>query len=171
MTIPRILGLKKIGRQYFTTMRPVSMKSLNISPKVSNENKIKLQVPYKIDFNIPDLHAFTIIFGNSLGQELRIGFDEDKNAFFIDRTKAGKSDFDPQFAAIHYAPRIAVSKESNLTVILDNSSLELFADGGLTCMTDIFFPDQPLSEWRTEANKNLFDPIKISQLKSIWTSP
>jgi sucrose-6-phosphate hydrolase SacC (GH32 family) len=40
-----------------------------------------------------------------------------------------------------------------LTVILDNSSLELFADGGLTCMTDIFFPEQPFNEWRTEANK------------------
>ena len=171
MTIPRILGLKKIGQQYFTTMTPVSMKSLKISPKVSNGNKIILQVPYKINFNIPDLHAFTIIYSNSLGQELRIGFDEEKNAFFIDRTKAGKSDFDPHFAVIHFAPRIAKSKASNLTVILDNSSLELFADGGLTCMTEIFFPDQPLNEWRTEANKNLLHPIQVSQLKSIWIRP
>jgi fructan beta-fructosidase len=171
MTIPRILGLKKIGQQYFTTMEPVSMKPLNISSKLSTGNKIKLQVPYKIDFNIPDLHAFTIIYSNSSGQELRIGFDEDKNAFFIDRTNAGKSDFDPHFATIHYAPRIAKSNGSNLTVILDNSSLELFADGGLTVMTDIFFPEQPFNEWRIEANKNLFDKLQIYQLKSIWTSP
>jgi fructan beta-fructosidase len=171
MTIPRILGLKKIGQQYFTTMEPVSMKPLNISSKLSTGNKIKLQVPYKIDFNIPDLHAFTIIYSSSSGQELRIGFDEDKNAFFIDRTNAGKSDFDPHFATIHYAPRIAKSNGSNLTVILDNSSLELFADGGLTVMTDIFFPEQPFNEWRIEANKNLFDKLQIYQLKSIWTSP
>jgi fructan beta-fructosidase len=171
MTIPRVLGLKKIGQHYFTTMTPVSVKPLNLSSKLSTGNKIKLQVPFKMDFNIPDLHAFTIIYSNSSGEELRIGFDEDKNAFFIDRTKAGKSDFDPHFAAIHYAPRIAKSKESNLTVILDNSSLELFADGGLTCMTDIFFPEQPFNEWRTEANKNLFDKVQISRLKSIWISP
>ena len=171
MTIPRVLGLKKIGLHYFTTMTPVSMKPLGTSTKLSTENKINLKAPYKIDFSIPDLHAFTIICSNSLGQELRIGFDEDKNAFFVDRTKAGKSDFDPHFAAIHYAPRIAKSKKSKLTVILDKSSLELFADDGLTCMTEIFFPEQPLNEWRTEANTNLFNTIKISQLKSIWTSP
>ena len=171
MTIPRVLGLKKIGEHYFTTMTPVPMRPLNISSKLSAGNKIKLQVPFKMDFNIPDLHAFTVIFSNSSGQQLRIGFDEDKNAFFIDRTNAGKSDFDTHFAAIHYAPRIAKSKESNLTVILDNSSLELFADGGLTCMTDIFFPEQPFNEWRTEANKNFFDKVQISQLKSIWISP
>jgi fructan beta-fructosidase len=106
-----------------------------------------------------------------MGQELRIGFDEEKNAFFIDRTKAGKSDFDKHFAAIHYAPRIAKSKGSNLTVILDNSSVELFADGGLTCMTDIFFPEQPLNEWRTESDARLLNPVQFIQLKSIWISP
>jgi fructan beta-fructosidase len=171
MTIPRILGLKKVDQHYFTTMMPVSVKPVSISPKLYSENKIRLESPYKIDFNIPDLHTFTIIYSNSSGQELRIGFDEDKNEFFIDRSKAGKSDFDAHFAAIHYAPRIAKSKESTLTVILDNSSVELFADGGLTCMTDIFFPERPLNEWRTEANKNLFENIQISQLKSIWISP
>ena len=169
MTIPRILDLKKIGQHYFTTMTPVPTKALKTSPKPSAGNKIS--VPYKIEFNIPDLHGFKIICSNLSGQGLRIGFDENKNAFFIDRTKAGKSVFDPQFAAIHYAPRIANSKKSNLILILDNSSIELFADGGLTCMTDIFFPEQPFNEWRTEANSNLFAPGEVSQLKSIWLLP
>ena len=171
MTIPRILDLKKIGQHYFTTMTPVPMKSLGIDPKGINGNKMKPRIPFKMNFTITDLHAFTIIFSNAAGQELRVGFDEDKNAFFIDRTKAGKSDFDPQFAAIHYAPRIVKSIKSDLTVILDNASLELFADGGLTCMTEIFFPEQPLNEWRTEAKTGLLNPAQFIQLKSIWTSP
>ncbi|HEY2348276.1 MAG TPA: glycoside hydrolase family 32 protein [Puia sp.] len=170
MTIPRILDLKKIGQHYFTSMTPVSLKPLGTSTKVAS-GKIKLQVPYQIDISISDLHSFTIVYSNSLGQELRIGFDEQKNAFFADRTRAGKSDFDPQFAAIHYAPRIAKSKESSLTVILDNSSLELFADDGLTSMTEIFFPEQPFNEWHTESNAGLFDPVRLTQLKSIWTAP
>src|SRR4051812_4249252 len=44
MTIPRVLGLKKIGHEYFTTMRPVSTKPLNISSKLYHGNKIKLHV-------------------------------------------------------------------------------------------------------------------------------
>lgn len=171
MTMPRNLGLKKIGLHYFTTMTPVSLKSLSTSPKVSTGDKITLQVPYKIDFNIPDLQSFRVVFSNSSGQELHIGFDEEKNAFYIDRTKAGKSDFDAQFAAIHYAPRIAKSKGSALTVILDNSSVELFADGGLTCMTDIFFPEQPLNEWRTESKKRFFHTVQFTRLSSIWAPP
>ena len=169
MTIPRELNIKKIGQHYFTTMTPVSTKSLKTSSVVSAGNKISLQTPSKLDLNIPDLHTFTMVFSNSSSQVLRIGFDENKNAFFVDRTKAGKSDFDPEFAAIHYAPRIAKSKRSNLSVILDNSSIELFADGGLTSMTEIFFPDQPFNECHTEENSKLFDAIEISQLKSIWS--
>ena len=171
MTIPRILDLKKIGQHYYTAMKPVSMKSLKTSSKVSAGNRMSLQPPFKIDLNIPDLHTFTIVFSNSFGQELHIGFDQYKNAFFVDRTKAGKSDFDPHFAAIHYGPRIAKSRQSKLTIILDNSSVELFADGGLTCMTEIFFPDQPFNEIHTEGNSNLLNQIKVSQLKSIWVSP
>jgi fructan beta-fructosidase len=168
MTIPRELNIKKIGQHYYTTMTPVSTKSLKTSGVTFAGNKISLQTPSKLDLNIPDLHTFTIVFSNSSGQELHIGFDEEKNAFFVDRTKAGKSDFDPKFAATHYAPRIAKSKKSNISVILDNSSIELFADGGLTCMTEIFFPVQPFNDCHIEANSKLFDVIEVSQLKSIW---
>jgi fructan beta-fructosidase len=171
MTIPRKLDLKKIGQHYYTTMAPVSLKPITVSPKMSADNKINLQVPYRVDFTISNLHSFTIIYSNKPGQELRVGFDEEKNSFFIDRTKAGQSDFNPHFAVIHYAPRIAKSKGSTLTIILDNSSLELFADEGLTTMTDIFFPDQPLNQWRTEASAKIFDHIQISQLMSIWSIP
>jgi fructan beta-fructosidase len=66
---------------------------------------------------------------------------------------------------------MAKSGESNVTVILDNSSVELFADGGLTCMTDIFFPEKPLDEWRMEADGHLFDHVQFNQLKSIWITP
>jgi fructan beta-fructosidase len=171
MTIPRIMGLKKIGQKYYVTMMPVSLKSVALSPKISASGKISLRVPYRIDFTIPDLHSFTIIFSNRSGQQLRVGFEEEKNAFFIHRINAGQSDFDPNFAAVHYAPRLAKSKESSLTIILDNSSIELFADQGLTTMTEIFFPAQPLNEWRTEANAKIFEQILVSQLRSIWNQP
>jgi fructan beta-fructosidase len=171
MTLPRKLDLKKIGEHYFTTMTPVSVKPILLAPNPSTGDKTKMHVPCLIELQIPDLQTFMIDFSNSLGQELRIGFDEKKNAFFIDRNKAGQSDFDTHFKAIHYAPRLVKYKKSNLTLILDNSSLELFADDGLTCMTEIFFPDKPLDEWRIEPGNHVFDHIKINPLQSIWKSP
>ena len=39
-------------------------------------------------------------------------------------------------------------------MILDNTSLELFADGGLTTMTEIFFPDQPFNSMQQGITEN-----------------
>ena len=99
--------------------------------------------PARFEINLSNLYAFSLIFSNGSGQHVTAGYDEEKNAFFIDRSQAGRSDFNPQFATIHYAPRIAQSNNSTITLILDNTSLEMFADQGLTNMTEIFFPDQP----------------------------
>lgn len=173
MTFPRILGLKKSGESYYTTMMPVSaIEKLVTKTKTYNydstENGISLTGPSRIELNIPDLHSFSFIFSNQSGQSLKAGYDEEKNSFFIDRTMAGNSGFASQFAAIHYGPRIAHSNDSKIIMILDNSSLELFADQGLTTMTEIFFPDQPFNSVQQEINRKPLNDIKISSLSSIW---
>jgi len=38
----------------------------------------------------------------------------------------------------------------------------------LTTMTEIFFPAQPLSDWRTETKAVKFEHLRVSQLSSIW---
>jgi fructan beta-fructosidase len=167
MTIPRILGLKKIGQTYFTTMMPVSLAAISESVKISGQ-RIRLDLPSRMDFTCSVEKSFSFTFSNKQGQELVFGFDKGKNAFYIDRTKAGRSDFYPPFAAVHYAPRIADSKVSVISLILDNTSLEIFADQGLTTMTDIFFPDQPLGDCHIEADSGKTIVRRISKLKSIW---
>lgn len=176
MTIPRTLGLKKIGHSYFTSMMPVeALNKLVIKSETYNhnviENGIALSGPARLEFSVSDLHSFSFIFSNPSGQLLKAGYDEEKNAFFIDRTKAGNSNFDPQFATIHYGPRIAQTNSSKITMILDNASLELFADQGLTTMTEIFFPDQPFNTVQQGVSRKPLDDIKVSQLSSIWSRP
>ena len=173
MTLPRVLGLKKIGGTYYTIMKPVeSLEKLVLKTKTYKKipivNNIPLTGPARFEFSVPDLHAFSFVFSNISGQSLRVGYSEEKNAFFIDRTHAGKSDFYQQFASIHYGTRIATTNESKITLILDNSSIELFADEGLTTMTEIFFPEQPFTIFRQEANIKPLEDIRISQLASIW---
>jgi fructan beta-fructosidase len=176
MTIPRTLGLKKIGEHYFTTMMPVSaLEKLVIKTASYSHNAIESGIaisgPVRLEFSVSDLHSFSFTFSNSSGQSLKAGYDEEKNSFFIDRTRAGNSAFYPSFATIHYGPRIARSNDSKITMILDNASLELFADQGLTTMTEIFFPDQPYNSIQQGVSRKPLDDIKISQLSSIWTQP
>lgn len=173
MTFPRKLDLLKIGTNYLTTMMPVNTIEKIVLKTESYdyetmENGIVLSGPARLEFSVSELHSFSFTFGNSKGQFLKAGYDEEKNAFFIDRTNAGQSGFDPQFAAVHYAPRLAKSNDSKITIILDNASIEFFADRGLTSMTDIFFPDQPFNSLRQTVSGKPLDKIKVSELSSIW---
>jgi fructan beta-fructosidase len=176
MTFPRILGLKNIGGGYYTTMKPVdALEKLVIKTTSYNhdatENGIALTGPVRMEFSVSDLHSFSFVFSNSQGQSVKTGYDEEKNAFFIDRSQAGKSDFYPQFASINYGPRLAQTKDSKIIILLDNSSMELFADQGLTTMTEIFFPDQPFNSVQQTVSRKSLNDIKISQLSSIWSQP
>jgi fructan beta-fructosidase len=173
MTFPRILDLKKLGGHYYTTMMPVSaIEKLVTKTNTYNhdftETGVAVTGPTRIELNVSDIHSFSFIFSNQAGQILKAGYDEEKNSFFIDRTLAGNSGFASQFATIHYGPRIAQTNDSKIIMILDNSSLELFADQGLTTMTEIFFPDQPFNFFRQEISRKPLNDVKISSLSSIW---
>jgi len=168
MTVPRILGLKKIDGAYFTTMEPVQFKLKSIPINSATQNQFSYHAPCLIEFRTTNLHSFSMVFNNQKGQQLRVGFDEEKNSFYIDRKLAGKSDFDPQFASIHYGSRISKSGSSDMKIILDNSSLELFADGGLTTMTEIFFPDLPFDQMSIRDKSIQFEDMKIFEISSIW---
>ena len=83
---------------------------------------------------------------NSKGENIKIGLDVKKNEFFIDRTNAGKKDFKEGFAKIHLAPRMIDNNKVKMHLYIDVASIELFADEGLTVMTDIFFPNEDFDQ-------------------------
>ena len=43
----------------------------------------------------------------------------------------------------HLAPRISASDTLRMRLIVDRASVEVFADGGATVLTDIVFPTEP----------------------------
>ena len=175
MTIPRVLGLKKIGEEYFikmspaTTMKSLELRSIHVKP--ISGYQYNLYGPTRIELTGRGPHSFYISFSNPANKKLIVGFDEKRNAFYIDRRNAGRSDFDEQFAKIHYGPRITQSKNTAISLILDNSSLEIFADQGLTTMTEIFFPDQSYNKMQITGDLKWFESFRISELSSYWKKP
>jgi fructan beta-fructosidase len=175
MTIPRLLNLKNVGGSYFITMMPVDAleKLVNKSDSykhIPEVNEITFSGPTRFEISLSELYSFSLVFSNASGQNVKAGYDEEKNAFFIDRTQAGRSEFNAQFANIYYAPRIDQSNHSKIILILDNTSLEMFADEGLSTITEVFFPDQPFNQLQQGASRKPVEDIRISQLSSIWPS-
>ena len=181
MTIPRELKLKHIGNDIFITSRPVPELFTIQSPPVIKQNlKVtksvaiatkadKPKFPCRINLDASGIKDFTMVLSNEVGEELLIGYVAKQNQYFIDRTKSGKTDFQKNFAARYVAPRLTDNAAMKISLVIDVSSVELFADDGLTLMTTIFFPNKPYNQIRMQSTDGfLIKKLEYISLKSIW---
>lgn len=163
-TVPRELGLRQVGAQLYLTSQPVkeadklfplvsTLKDLagkneyDLTPKLkSTGNKFQLKISAK------QLASFSLVLSNSKGEALVVGYDKVANRYFIDRTKSGRVDFSSKFAGRHSAPRLATAPQTDLTLLVDATSVEVFADHGLTVMSELFFPTEALSKLKLKTD-------------------
>ena len=157
MTIPRDIAIEKIEDRYMLTSRPsIELNVLNEKEMMYNDidatdfdltTKIgALNGPARIKFLSDSLKNFMLTLSNDAGEKLVVGYDKTGNNYFIDRSQSGKIDFEKGFGQKHTAPRIATSDSMDMELIIDNASIEIFADGGLSAMTSIFFPNKLYSD-------------------------
>ncbi len=179
-TVPRELGIEKLGEKYMVTSLPVkelntleekpmllenvTAANYNLSEKVG-----KLAGPVKINLTSGKIETFSITLSNEQGERLVVGYDKAKNNYYIDRTNSGKVDFEKGFGKVHYAPRFPNETNLDMTLIIDDASVELFADKGLTMMTEIFFPTTPYNKIILDSQEKLsVDQLSYMKLKSTW---
>lgn len=176
MTLPRELALKQVGREILLAseivkeLAVIEQKPVNINEGLSKGKEIKnLPGQFLIKFNIDKVNDYSIILSNDEGEKLIIGYDNANKKYYIDRTKSGKIDFNTGFAKISYAPRLTNTQTSNIELAVDVSSVELFADNGLTVMTSIFFPTRSFNHLQIKNSKGVtIKNLKLLPLKSIW---
>lgn len=70
-----------------------------------------------------------------------VGFDAARAEVFLDRTRSGVTEFSPAFAGIHRAAVAPVQGAIALRIFVDACSVEVFAEGGRTVLSDLVFPD------------------------------
>lgn len=179
MTVPREFGLKEENRELFLTSTPVSeLNALNDERfslnnlTVKNAYDLTAQTKnttglFKLDLSAPATADFSIVLANAQGNEVIVGYDKKANAYYIDRSKSGKNDFEKGFGQRHTAPRLSSDANISLTLLADVASVELFADAGLTVMTDIFFPDKTLTKLFVKSAMGLTLPkLTYTKLRS-----
>ena len=180
MTIPRDLALEKQNVKYTVTSQPV--KELDVLDKNSVNLKGidaanfdlttktgKISGPVYLKISSDKIKSFSITLSNNLNEKVVVGYDESANNYFIDRTKSGKTDFEKDFASKAIAPRVSAAENMNMVLVIDDASVEMFADNGLSVMTAIFFPNENFSMINI-ASENDFKikELTFHALKSIW---
>ena len=187
LTIPRELRLVKQSAQsedYLLASAPVKELDERFIKTVSKENivtdnvlsiakeghtpknmAIAAALPSRIDLTTLQANDFELIFSNEFNERLLIGFDATKKQFYIDRKNAGLSSFYEGFAAIPTAPRLTDAPSVEASIFIDKSSVELFADGGRTVMTALFFSTHPFTICTLQAKEGV--RLKSLQLYSL----
>ena len=112
------------------------------------------------------------VLTGSNGDETVVGYDAAAGEVYIDRTKSGNASFSGSFAARHAAPLPVRDGKVKLRVIVDRSSVTVFAGENEVVLTDQVFPDPSSTGMAVFADGGNAQLRKLTvwPLKSIWSS-
>lgn len=74
------------------------------------------------------------------GERTTLRYDAASQMLQLDRSQSGRTDFHPDFAAVHGVSLRPLNGVIHLQVIVDTCSVEVFANEGIAVMTDSIFP-------------------------------
>lgn len=178
-TIPRELTLKPIGQAFYLNSVPVKefaaitskagvLRNVKIKDTYNLSDKVApFKGKYQLELNTSSQSDFALQFSNSKGDKLIVGYNKASHTFYVDRTQSGIVNFEKSFARKTIAPRIATGDNLALTVILDRASIEVFADGGLSVLTDTFFSNGVLDQVYIQTTQpTTFQKIQYAEIQS-----
>lgn len=139
--------------------------------RVGEDRSPLREMLFVIDLSKTTANDLGVELSNRLGETFRVGYDKARNAFYTDRTKAGKYDFSPRFAGGRiFSACLSNERRLKLQLIFDVASVELFADDGANAMTEIFFPSEDFSDFQffSTGGTTLISNAEAWRLKSVW---
>ncbi|MGN7764337.1 GH32 C-terminal domain-containing protein [Paenibacillus sp. 22594] len=132
---------------------------------------------YEIDaeLEIPDgseVSEFGFNVREGANQKTIVGYRLGEGQLFVDRSASGVTDFSSLFSTRHQAEMTPENKRIKLRILVDESSIEVFADGGKVVFSEVIFPD-PASRamsFYTQGGMVKVVSLKVNKLGSVWNS-
>lgn len=185
MTVPRELKLKTLQGQVTLVQTPVEeLKSLRRTDpyRVSDVRLLPgtttLRAPGASGDTVEIVAAFQARDAKKFGFNVRVGrgertvvgYDVARKGVYVDRTKSGDVTFSTAFPSVEFAPLRPENGTVMLRVLVDRSSVEVFAGRGRVTITDQVFParnSQAVQVFSAGGRAQL-QWLTIWQLRSIW---
>lgn len=182
MTLPRTLALVSTTEGYRVTSTPVQdLKKLRIESKTLPPQMVSTAIDmlatinnrdglYELEVTItPGSRPLELVFSDTPQEYVMLSYDRHTEQLSLDRNHLANNDFDEDFAGNHIAP-VSLDAAGNLKlhIFIDHSSIEVFAQDGLQVMTDIFFPQAPLTQIAFRGYGAVLVEAKIHVLQRIW---
>ncbi len=121
-----------------------------------------------LEFETPASSKASVKLYNQAGDEVTITLDREAGLVWFDRTQSGKTDFNENFAGKYSAP-MEYHDTTLLEIYVDQSSVELFVNGGRVQMTNLVFPSSLLQRVMVSDDDSVvLQSAKARVLNSIW---
>lgn len=180
-SLPRELTLVKKDRKIFvsstlvpelfdSSVEKVQFSDLRISDSLNLTADVKFPTGTTIIQGVVEAKSFTIQFSNRENQKLSTGYDSKNNQFFVDRSRSGVNNFSQDFKGLVSAGRYSKEDSVKFTIVMDVASIEVYFDGGVTVMTNLFFAVMPMTEFKILASEGVINvkALEVRRLESIW---
>jgi levanase len=181
-TFPRTLSLRTIDGKVQLVQQPVNAlkelrngaafnaKDVTVSSSTTplNFNGDTLELTARLTAGTASKFGLNVRSGS--GQYTQIGYDTHTGQLYIDRTHSGDVGFAPSFSGVKTAPLALDHGAVTLHILVDASSVEVFADQGQVTITDQIFPDatsKGISVFADNGTATL-DDLQAWHLKSSW---
>ncbi|WP_405730637.1 GH32 C-terminal domain-containing protein [Streptomyces sp. NBC_01537] len=183
-TFPRQLSLRTVNGKTQLIQQPVGeLKTLRgAGVRIPTTTVTDTTTPLRVHGSTLEIQAdltartatrFGLDVRTGSGQRTRIGYDTSTGEVYLDRTASGAVDFDPTFSSTEHAPLALHGKALHLHVLVDASSVEVYAEnarGEQVVLTDQIFPDPSSTgvDVFAENGTATLSRMHAWQLKSIW---
>jgi fructan beta-fructosidase len=185
MSVPRALALKTTsagirlvqqpvaelerlrGRATRVAARAIPTGSTSLAAQGVRGNA--LEIVAELEAGTASEFGLTVRAGG--GEETVIGVDPTSRQLFVDRTRSGDVSFHKDFPGRQTAPLALENGRVRLRVLVDWSSVEVFADDGRTVITDQIFPAPTSDDVRLFARGGTARLVSLEAwpLASVWT--
>ena len=184
MSVPRVLTLERRPAGLALLQTPVPELSrlrteilrtgalaLSEANRILRERKVHGDLlEIETEIAIGTAVDFGIAVRTGRDQRTSIGYDLRNENVYVDRTASGNGAFHPAFPARHTARLQPRGGKIKLRVLVDRSSVELFANDGERVITDLIFPEgasQGVHFYERGGSARIMN-LKIWKLSSIW---
>ena len=182
MTVARALSLRDTPAGYRLVQRPVrELAALRGAPsrirgvtleqagawligKSFSTGLAELEI--ELD-RLPSKGEVSLAVRHGKTEETRVDLVLGDGLLRVDRTRSGRKDFSKAFTTAHTAPVRIVNGKASLRLLVDRGSIEAFAQGGETAMTELIFPATTGVDFRLVAE----DPARRIRVRSLTVWP
>ena len=164
MTLPRSISLISTVDDNILAMQPVhEVRTVTSEGTPVSIEKLRSGFETKTAYTlaiVPGQGDSQLIFTNTLGDSLLVGLSQ--NEISIDRSRCGNVSLSDVFPTVH---EVTMKRLEQVSIYMDRSSIELFANNGKVNMTDLFFTQTPLSKVFVSDDTNnigvVYSPISL----------